>query len=51
MIKKIDNQIIGVSRNVFNLLFNFIMSYNQTERNETPLTNERGNNDKRKKMC
>jgi hypothetical protein len=46
MIKKIDNQIIGVSRNVFNLLFNFIISYNQTERNETPLTNKgRTNND------
>ena len=41
MIKKIDNQIIGVSRNVFNLLLNFIISYNQTERKETPLKNER----------
>jgi len=50
MMKKIDNQIIGVSRNVFNLLLNFIINYNQTERNETPPTNERGNYDKRKKM-
>jgi hypothetical protein len=45
MIKKIDNQIIGVSRNVFNLLFCFIINYEKLEGMKPHQTNERGNND------